>query len=427
MGDDLRDDLLSPSASADPFPVFAALRERDPVHFSEAHQAWLITRYDDVSAAFQNKAFSSDRVRPLLSSGADGPGGGAGGPGGGSAGTRERSRSSRSEESKRLLALMADWMVVSDPPAHTRLRKLASGAFKSQRISAMDRRITELVDELLDEFMGEPGPKDLVEGLAYPLPATVIAAMLGAPLTDRDLFREWSDELALVAFGVGGDDREERHERALRGLDEMAAYFRDLVAVRRADPGEDMLSELLAPTDGDRLDDTEIVGMCALLLFAGHETTTNSIANSVHTLLSHPDQLARLRTDPGLINHAVEELLRFDGPIKVLNRWVVADTEVGGRTIRTGERVHLVLGGANRDPDKFAHPDEVDLARQPNQHVAFGRGIHACIGAQLARLETRVAVGRIVERLPGLALAETPEWRDILASRSMYRLMVTHA
>jgi cytochrome P450 len=424
---EVHDDLLSPSVSADPFPVFAALRERDPVHFSEAHQAWLITRYDDVSAAFQNKAFSSDRVRPLLSSAADGPGGGAGGPGGGSAGTRERSRSSRSEESKRLLALMADWMVVSDPPAHTRLRKLASGAFKSQRISAMDRRITELVDELLDEFMGEPGPKDLVEGLAYPLPATVIAAMLGAPLTDRDLFREWSDELALVAFGVGGDDREERHERALRGLDEMAAYFRDLVAVRRADPGEDMLSELLAPTDGDRLDDTEIVGMCALLLFAGHETTTNSIANSVHTLLSHPDQLARLRTDPGLINHAVEELLRFDGPIKVLNRWVVADTEVGGRTIRTGERVHLVLGGANRDPDKFAHPDEVDLARQPNQHVAFGRGIHACIGAQLARLETRVAVGRIVERLPGLALAETPEWRDILASRSMYRLMVTHA
>lgn len=411
----VHDDLLSPSASADPVPIYAALREQDPVHFSEAHQAWLLTRYDDVSAAFQNRAFSSDRVKPLLKSGA-----------GDTSGTRERSRSSRSEESRKLLALMADWMVVSDPPAHTRLRKLAAGAFKSQRISAMDRRITELVDELLDDFVGEPGPKDLIEGLAYPLPATVIAAMLGAPLTDRDLFREWSDELALVAFGAGGDDRQERHERALRGLDEMAAYFQDLVAVRRADPGDDMLSELLAPTDGDRLDDTEIIGMCALLLFAGHETTTNSIANSVHTLLNHSDDLARLRAEPGLINHGVEELLRFDGPIKVLNRWVIEDTEVAGRPIRNGERVHLVLGSANRDPEKFDRPDELDLARQPNQHVAFGRGIHACIGAQLARLETRVAVGRIVERLPGLALAEPPRWRDILASRSMHRLMVTH-
>jgi cytochrome P450 len=251
--------------------------------------------------------------------------------------------------------------------------------------------------------------------------------MLGAPVADRDLFREWSDELALVAFGAGGDDRAERHERALRGLDEMAAYFRDLIAVRRAEPGEDMLSELLKPTDGDRLDDTEIVGMCALLLFAGHETTTNSIANSVHTLLKHPEQLARLRAEPELINYAVEELLRFDGPIKVLNRWVIADTEAGGHPIRAGERIHVVLGAANHDPEKFDRPDQLDLGRQPNAHMAFGRGIHACMGAQLARLETRIAVGRVVERLPGLALAEEPQWRDILASRSMYRLMVTHS
>lgn len=420
MGGELRDDLLDPAASAHPFPVYAALRERDPVHFSEAHQAWLLTRYDDVSSAFQNKAFSSDRVKPLLKSGSDG-----------ATGTRERSRSSRSEESKKVLALMADWMVVSDPPVHTRLRKLASGVFKAQRIALMDRGIYGLVDELLDDFVAAPGDdgtgaKDLVEGLAYPLPATVIATMLGAPVTDRDLFREWSDELALVAFGAGGDDRAERHERALRGLDEMAAYFRDLIAVRRADPGEDMLSELLKPTDGDRLDDTEIVGMCALLLFAGHETTTNSIANSVHTLLNHPEQLARLRAEPDLINHAVEELLRFDGPIKVLNRWVVADTEAGGRPIRAGERVHLVLGAANHDPNKFDRPEQLDLGRQPNAHMAFGRGIHACMGAQLARLETRIAVGRVIERLPGLTLAAEPEWRDILASRSMHRLMVTH-
>lgn len=409
----ITDDLLGAAAAADPYPIYAELREHAPVHWSERHRAWLVTRYTDVAAAFADKALSNDRVRPVLerrrAEGKTSPGESAAAP----------------SASERVLAMMADWMVVTDPPAHTRLRKLAAGAFKGQRVSAMDERITTLVDELLDGVTTGTDPVDLIAEVAYPLPATVIATMLGAAPEDRDRFRAWSDELALVAFGAGGDARAERHERALAGLREMDGYFRELVAARRAEPGEDMLSALIAGREGtDALSDDELVGMCALLLFAGHETTTNSIANGVLALLRNPGELARLRADPELRNAAVEELLRFDGPIKVLNRWVVAETSLGGRTISPGERVHLVLGAANRDPERFTDPDVLDLGRSPNPHVAFGKGIHACIGAQLARSETRIAVSRIVDRLPGFALAAEPEWKDALASRAMESLWV---
>ena len=402
------DDLLGAAAAADPYPIYAELREHAPVHWSERHRAWLVTRYADVAAAFADKALSNDRVRPLL----------------------ERRRAEGKPDlppsaSERVLAMLADWMVVTDPPAHTRLRTLAAGAFKGQRISAMDDRITALVDELLDGVVDRAGPLDLIAEVAYPLPATVIATMLGTPPDDRDRFRDWSDELALVAFGAGGEARAERHERALAGLREMDGYFRELVAARRAEPGEDMLSALIAGREGtDALSDDELVGMCALLLFAGHETTTNSIANGVLALLRHPDQTARLRAEPELRSTAVEELLRYDGPIKVLNRWVVAPTTLGGAEISPGERVHLVLGAANRDPERFDAPDTLDLGRSPNPHVAFGKGIHACIGAQLARAETRIALARIVERMPGLTLAAEPEWKDALASRAMESLWV---
>lgn len=398
MGTTLDDDLLTPEATVDPYPLFDALRTHDPVHWSADHRAWLLTRYDDVSAAFANKALSNDRVRPVRAA-----------------------RAARGETpgaADRVLALMGEWMVVSDPPEHTRLRKLAAGAFKGQRISAMDASITALVDELIDSFTGG----DLIAGVAYPLPATVIATMLGAPVEDRDRFREWSDELALVAFGGGGSDR---HERALGGLHEMDAYFRSLIERRRAEPGDDMLSAMMGTDRDDRLSDDELSAMCALLLFAGHETTTNSIANATLALLRRPDDLARLRAEPDLLNTAVEELLRFDGPIKVINRWVVDETEIRGRTISPGERVHLVLAAANRDPERFADPAAVDIERSPNPHVAFGKGIHACIGAQLARMETRIAVGRIVSRLPDLALAAEPRWKPTVASRSLEALEVT--
>ncbi|MDL5157398.1 cytochrome P450 [Actinomycetospora termitidis] len=404
---DLPDDLLAPEAVADPAAVAAVLREHDPVHWSPTHRSWLLTRYDDIVAAFRNPALSSDRVRPVLA--------------------RREGRGPSAEH--RVLSLISDWMVVSDPPAHTRLRRLAGGAFKQQQIAAMGERIQALVDELVDAFL-TTGPGDLVAGVAYPLPATVIAEMLGAPRADRDRFREWSDELALVAFGTGGEARADRHARALRGLEEMAAYFRDLVADRRRDPAGDMLSAMIAgestgPGDEEGLTDDELVGMCALLLFAGHETTTNAIANAVRLLTADPALRDRVAADPDLVAPAVEEALRLQGPIKVLVRWVVADHDLRGRTIRAGERVQLVLPGANRDPERFRDPDVLDLHRERNQHLAFGRGIHACIGAQLARLETRHAVGTVLRRLPGLRVTAEPDWIPTLASRAAGSLPVT--
>jgi cytochrome P450 len=406
---ELPDDLLTPEAVADPDGAAAVLRAHDPVHWSPTHRAWLVTRYDDVVASFRNPALSSDRVRPLMSA------------------QRERPAAEH-----RVLGLISEWMVVTDPPAHTRLRRLAGAAFKQQQIAAMEERIQALVDELVDAFLAGGPRGDLVAGVAYPLPAIVIAEMLGAPPEDRDRFRAWSDELALVAFGAGGDARPDRHERALRGLEEMAGYFRELVAERRQAPAGDMLSAMIAgdtPSGGveeDGLTDDELVGMCALLLFAGHETTTNAIANAVRLLTADPALRDRVRDAPALVAPAIEESLRLAGPIKVLVRWVIADHELRGRTIRAGERVYLLLCGANRDPERFPDPDAVDLARERANHLAFGRGIHACIGAQLARLETRIAVGTLLRRLPGLRVDGAPAWLPTLASRAQESLPVVH-
>lgn len=395
------DDLLRPEVIADPHPVFARLRELGSIWWSEPHHAWLVTRYNDISEAYRNRALSSDRIRPLLAV----------------------RRAEQSPSATRVQELLSQWMVVSDPPEHTRLRRLVAGAFKQQRISAMTQRIQDLVDDLLDDFIAE-GHSDLIQHLAYPLPAIVIAEMLGVSPEDRDQFRHWSDELALVAFGASGD---ERYERSLNGLEEMISFFRELIELRRRKPGNDMISAMMAGDgSGDELTENELLAMCSLLLFAGHETTTNSIANGIVSLLQFPDQLALLREHPEIISTAVEELLRFDGPIKVLTRWVKADTELAGRKIRAGERVYLVVASANRDGEKFANPDVLDLRRSPNPHLAFGKGVHACLGAQLARLETRIAVNSIVQRLPGLRLAGEPVYKASLAARALEGLQVTH-
>ncbi len=400
-------DLLSPEATADPYAVLGDLREHDPLHWSPRHKAWIVTRFDDVEAMLTDPRLSSDRVKPVL------------------ARAREEDPGSAATA---ILEILKSWLVVTDPPEHTRLRKLAAGAFKGQRISAMTEQVRALVNGFIDEFVAS-GERDLIHGVAYPLPATVIAMMMGVPADERDAFRAWSDELALVAFGAGGDERDDRHERALRGVQEMFDYLRGHVERARANPGDDMISALAAPTeDGDRLDDDELLSMLALLLFAGHETTINATANGVLALLDHPEQLELLREQPELMPRAVEELLRFDGPIKILHRHVLETHERHGRTIAAGDRVFVALAAANRDPDRFDGADTIDITRHPNRHVAFGRGIHACVGAQLARLEMRHNLEGIVERLPDLRLAEGAQLEHVpsLASRSLRDLPVTY-
>jgi cytochrome P450 len=401
----LRSDLLTPEAIADPYPLAAQLRELAPVHWSEAHRAWLLTRYDDVVEAFNDRRMSSDRVRPLVAA---------------------MSQEQR-EKVGRVMEMIQDWMVVSDPPEHTRLRRLVARAFSPKRISASETRISELVDELLDGFIAE-GHDEFVRHFAFPLPATVIAELIGAPAEDRDRFGAWSSDLAMIAFGAGGEERSDRHVRALRGLEEMLTYFGERIEDARSHPGEDMISGLLeGDGEGNVLDQEEMEAMCALMLFAGHETTTNLLSSAVLHLARTPDQLELLRSDPGLVGGAVEEILRYDGPIKVLQRWNVEDQALRGETIRAGDRVFIVLAGANRDPERFPDPDTLDITRSPNRHVAFGRGVHSCIGAQLSRIEGRVALGKIVTRLPGLTVPEQDlDYVPTVAARALRGLRVTH-
>jgi cytochrome P450 len=325
--------------------------------------------------------------------------------------------------------MITGWMVVTDPPEHRRLRKLAQGAFNPRRVAAMEDKIQRLVDQTLDEFIQE-GHQDLLAHFTYPLPATVIADIIGAPAEDAWRFRDWSQALAHVAFGSGGDDRNDRYVRSMQGLDQMFDYLGGLMELRTREPGEDMISDLLAGADGEKLSDHEIKSMCALMLFAGHETTTSTIASAVMMLLQHPDQLELLRSDPdGLAGGAVEEALRYEGAIKVLHRWVKSDVELRGRQIKEGQRVLILPAAGNRDPERFEDPDRVDITRSPNPHIAFGKGIHACIGAQLARLEMRLALASIVKRLPGLRFAD-PEpdlrWVPSLASRGLEELRIAH-
>jgi cytochrome P450 len=326
MGAVADQDLLSPELTEDPYAYFAGLRAADPVHWAEANKAWLLTRYDDVVAAYADPRLSSDRVRPLL-------------------GVLPEQR--RAEYGP-MLEVMGRWMVVTDPPAHTRLRKLANHAFRQQRVNAMGSWIGELVDGLLDEFVAS-GSEDFLNDVAYPLPAAVIARMMGAPQQDRAKFQHWSDELALVAFSAGGEDRASRYTRALAGVRDLQEYLAQLIEQRRREPGEDMISLLLGGVaeDGDHLDDAELMALCSLILFAGHETTTNLLCNALVALDRHPAELARLREDPSMVNRAVEEVLRFEGPIKIIIRWVVEDHERDGRQVKAGDRIFLVQQSAS--------------------------------------------------------------------------------
>jgi cytochrome P450 len=398
-------DLLGFTMTQDPHAQWARVRREEPVRWDEQQRAWLLSTYADVVAGLTDPRLSSDRINPLL------------------AVLTEERRATVGP----MLSVMRNWMVVKDPPAHTRLRKLANAAFRQQRIANMKEWIGEIVDDILDEFIARGG-SDFVAGVAYPMPASVIGRMIGAPSGDRDLFQRWSDELALAVFGAGGEDRADRHSRALKGVLEMQDYLRGVVADRSANPGDDMISYLLADShDGDRLTDDELISLCSLILFAGHETTTNLLCNAVVVLDGHRDQLAMLRQQDQLVAPAIEEVLRFEGPIKVLVRWVAEDMELRGRQLRAGDRVYLVLQSANRDPVMFSDADRFDVQRptQPT-HVGFGRGVHACIGAQLARLEARVALPRILDRLPGLKLTHEVSWKPTVSARAVNELAVDY-
>jgi cytochrome P450 len=385
-----------PAVLADPFPLYERLRDEDPAHWSPRLKAWVLTRYEDVKRVCLDSTMSSDRLRPFFA-------------------TLPPPEAARVAELARYLTL---WMVFRDPPEHTRLRRLAAKVFHVRSIAALRPNVERLTRWLLD-LLFEKKEFDFIAEFAGPLPALVIMDMLGAPREELSRLKHLSDEMAL--FIGSARDAREKYERASAATREMAGVFRELVSARRAAPQRDLLSELVALDDGsDRLSDDELVATCILLLFAGHETTTHHLANGLRALLAFPDQLEKLRASPSLAPAAVEELLRYDGPIGAQVRIVQAAQTLHGKQLQPGARVFLLMNAANRDPRAYADPDRLDLARNGVPHLTFGFGAHICLGFPLARLEGQIALPAVLARWRRIELADAPlEWMDSMVLRGM--------
>jgi len=385
-----------PGFLADPFPLYQRLRDEDPAHWSPRLKAWVLTRYEDVKRVCLDTGMSSDRLRPFFAA-------------------LPAPEARKVADLARYLTL---WMVFRDPPEHTRLRRLAAKVFHVRSIHALRPNIESLTRWLLDSI-GERTELDFIADFAGPLPALVIMDMLGAPREELARLRRLSDEMAL--FIGSARDASGKYERASSATREMAGIFRELVAARRAAPQRDLLSQLVALDDaGERLSEDELVATCILLLFAGHETTTHHLANGLRALLAFPGELEQLRAAPSLAPAAVEELLRYDGPIGAQVRIVQEPQTLHGKALHPGERVFLLMNAANRDPRAYPDPDRLDLGRNGVPHLTFGYGAHLCLGFPLARLEGQVALPAVLARWRRLALAHpAPEWMDSMVLRGM--------
>lgn len=379
---------------ADPYPYYSRLRTEDPVHIGR-RGVWTLTRYDDVALVLRDMRFGRKAFTDAMyASSADPAGSG-----------------------------MAVSMLFQDPPEHTRLRALVSKAFTPSLVPALRKHIQQVADGLLDRVR-DVGAMDLIADFAFPLPVYVISEILGVPATDRDLFRHWSLD---TVRGLDSPPTSSSFERSAAAQVEITAYFRDLIAKRRKCPQTDLVTRLIESEEaGDRLTEFELLDLCSLLFFTGHQTTVNLIGNGMLALLHHPLELRRLHDDPDLLPGAVEELLRYDSPVQRTGRMANTGVELGGKTIPKGAVVLAMLGAANRDPAKFPDPGRLDVRRRENRHLAFGFGVHFCLGALLARLEGDIAIGTLLRHLPKLALSsQTAAWRNSTEVRGLQEFPVT--
>ena len=377
---DLRQfDPRTPAFRANPYPYYAMLRSVAPIFYWSEWGIWFLTRHDDCTALARDNRFGN---RPT-----------------------------------------GDSILFQNPPDHTRMRGLMQRAFTPRMVEKQRAHIQFITDQLLDGVQ-DAGGMDVVTDLAYPLPVTVIAAMLGVPAADHAKFHSWS--VALVnSLDLKRDAQVDA--RAAQATAAFEEYFAHLIAKRRADPQDDLLSALIAAeAAGEKLTTSELFFNSRLLLIAGYETTVGLISNGVYALLQHPEQLHKLQTEPQHIASAVEELLRFDAPIQMVGRAALQDVEYKGHHFKDGDSIGLMTGAANRDPCRFAEPDRLDILRTPNPHMAFGSGIHYCLGAPLARLEGQIAIQTLFKRMPQLALAiDKPLYRDNYVFRGLQSLPVS--
>ena len=394
-------DLMSLAAVSDPHGYFAQLRETQPVYWDPRYRSWLITSHRHVAEALRDPRFSSDRIEPYIRKKLSGP--------------------ETDPLVRQAFEVLSGWMVFKEEPDHTRLRRLCMQAFTPQSIARLRARAESLTAELLDA-VPTPGEFDLIASVAAPLPSIIIAEMLGVPVADRLDFEQWTAKVSpLVSTGL---DDPTRYGSVAEGMASLVAYFGQLFKRYTEQPEDNLITALLrAREQDDALSEAELMATCTLMLFGGHETTANFIANGVLALLRHPAQLAAMREDRVDIKLALEEFMRYDGPGKTVVRVAREDFEFEGQQIRKGQRLFLILSVANRDPLAFEEAEQLKLDRPQSRHVGFGFGTHFCLGAPLARLEAGIAIPAIVKRWPDLALAPGPlQWLPFLGTRGMREL-----
>ena len=391
--------LLDQEVLANPYPLYQRLRTEDPVHWDPFLHAWVVTRYADVITVFQH--FSANRTP-----------------------TPEQLTALGLSSLTPLAQVMVRQMLFLDPPAHGRVRGLASKAFTPRRVEVLRSHIQDITNSLLDAVQ-DKGSMDVIADLAYPLPAIVTAEMLGVPTSDWRQLTAWSADFAQVLGNF--QHNPERAPQVIRSLQEMIAYFRAAIQDHREHPRDDLINALLtAEVDGDHLTEDEVIANTIVTMVGGQETTTNLIGNGLLSLLRHRDQLEKLKADFSLVPSAVEELLRYESPSQQTARLAPEDVELGGKHIRKRQAVIAVMGAANRDPERFPDPDRLDICRQDNRHVAFAWASHFCFGAPLARIEGQITFETVLRRMPNLQLnTETVIWRENLGLRGLIRLPVT--
>jgi cytochrome P450 len=396
-------DLFSPTFKAHPYPIYAQLRSTTPVHrvsLPDGRDVWMVTRYEDVVGVLKDERFAKDWRKVM---------------------TPEQL--AQVPPIPEVLRPLSNNMLGTDPPDHERLRSLVSKAFTPRLIERMRPRVQELADALLDAIEDQR-EMDLIDDYAFPLPIAVIAELLGVPAEDRCKFREWSDA------AVSGNATQEYMQKILiPHMQAFTDYLRAMFEEKRKNPKDDLVSALIqAEEAADKLSEDELLGIVFLLLIAGHETTVNLIGNGMLALLKHPDQYQKLKEDPSLIKPAIEELLRYDGPVETsTERFAKEDVAIGETVIPKGEMVMVVIAAADHDPERFSEPDTLDITRTDNRHLAFGKGIHFCLGAPLARMEGQIAINTLLHRIPKLRLKGSREslvWRPSLMLRGLKGLPV---
>ncbi|MFJ2771344.1 cytochrome P450 [Streptomyces sp. NPDC087300] len=399
------DTAFTPSAPeflADPYPAYAALREAGRAHYYAPSDQWLIPHHADVSALLRDRRLGRTYLHRFTH--------------------EEFGRQAPPPEHEPFHVLNDNGMLDLEAPTHTRIRRLVAKAFTPRTVERLRPYVEELADRLVRDLVADGGG-NLAARIAEPLPVAVIAQMLGIPASDRPRLRPWSADICgMYELNPG----EETAARAVRASLEFSAYLRELIQFRRKDPGDDLISGLIAAhEDGESLSEQEMISTCVLLLNAGHEATVNATVNGWYALFRDPGQLAALRADPErLVPTAVEELLRYDTPLQLFERWVLEDIEVGGVRIPRGAEVALLFGSANHDPAVFDAPAKLDIARADNPHISFSAGIHYCIGAPLARIELAASLGALLRRAPGLGLAAEPGRRPNFVMRGLTELLV---